>query len=89
MPKSGRTTSGRGNATTMPSNAAGFMPVHGATYLILTGDKGNELLRINMRNGKMTFGPEYSPDQAAMTFWNAVNREYQEFLAWKKSDERR
>lgn len=42
-----------------------------------------ELVTIDLNDGSMTFGPDYSPDAAARRFWEAMSDEYREMLRWK------
>lgn len=68
-----------GYIETVPS----FQSFRGPNYFILSGPDGVELVRINAKDGAITYGPNYRPDIAAQVFWSAISSEYRDFLAWK------
>ncbi len=47
-----------------------------------------ELVNINMANGNITYGQNYTPDAAAKLFWSTLSSEYKEFLKWKELKEK-
>lgn len=46
--------------------------INGPTSLVIMGTNGTELIVIDLTDGSMMFGPDYTPDETARTFWAAV-----------------
>lgn len=42
-----------------------------------------DLVTITLKDGSLTYGPNYTPDAAAKKFWEAMSLEYQIMLRWK------
>lgn len=57
----------------------------GPTFLQIMGANNEPLVTLSMKDGSITYGPNYKPDVAAQAFWRAMSSEYQEFLAWKQA----
>ena len=52
-----------------------FNPMVARTWA-LVGPLGM-LVSINLETGEMRFGDNYSPDEAARTFWEAIGNKYE------------
>jgi hypothetical protein len=54
--------------------------------LAIYGRGGKLLVHIDLKDGEVSFGPDYNPDDAARVFWtHAIGDQYRAFLAWKAS----
>lgn len=81
-----------GLITDGPSNAHIFTPYEGPT-IVLGGDqiieiknsKGELIVRADPQ-GKITYGGNYKPDEAARTFWEVLTRSYSEVCAQTKKE---
>ena len=69
------------SAYEMPANDFKFV---GPTHLIIGGD----MVDLSLEDGSVKFGPTYTPDEAARTFWSAVSSEYQNYLVWKQAQQK-
>ena len=58
----------------MDTNNIAFDPNdHAINTFVIQSPGGQALVILNTQTGEMTFGPGYTPDEAAEAFWNAVD----------------
>lgn len=48
--------------------------------LVIHGSSAEALVTISLKDGSLTFGPNYAPDKAARIFWEAVSFEHRSMM---------
>lgn len=53
-----------------------FMDITATQLLQIVGPYGEQLVTISLKDGKVMYGKNYTPDAAAKAFWDAIGTKY-------------
>jgi hypothetical protein len=59
-----------------PGSSVQLMEITTATSFVITGNAGDSLVKISLKDGTVSYGKTYTPDKAADAFWQAIASKY-------------
>jgi hypothetical protein len=62
--------------TIQPGSQVLFTEVTTSAFLVIDGPTGEMLVKVSLKDGKIEFGKNYTPDAAGKAFWEAIGSKY-------------